>query len=175
MKLTNEMREKFIEAVMSELPCIDYLQLIEDVMQKDFYEGFPPEIKAIWDNPKLQKEFLPVSSGYQAANKHYMNENTSGHVYVYCGKTQALSEKAKLQVSRLREEWTQQAEKREGLREKLSSVVKGVKTTQRLYEVLPEFEHHIPKEKEPTTMLPIASDVVATFMKAGWKPVASAA
>lgn len=175
MKLTKDIREQFIKDVMAEVPCVDYLQLIEDVAQKDFYNSFPPEIKAIWDNPKLRKDYLPAKSAYQSCDAHCLEEDTTGYIYVYNGLTQELSKAAKDEIAELRQQWNVQVLRRKALREKLSSVVNGVKTTQRLYEVLPEFEHHIPKEKEPTAMLPIASDVVASFMKAGWKPVTASA
>lgn len=54
MKITNAIRESFTDAVMSDVPVINYDIRIQELFQKEVVKNFPPLIKSVYDDNSLR-------------------------------------------------------------------------------------------------------------------------
>lgn len=168
MKLTNYMRDAFIEAVMADVPAVDYQAqadaLVRDHVAKEFAKVFPriditsPEVLE-WIRPA----YIRTPGALNSVRAHAPDSmSLKGNEKVW-KKLEALSG----QLHR-------QQQTRTALRDRLKSVAYSCTTRKALLAALPEFEKYLP-EDEPAALrtLPVVANVVADFVKAGWpKPAA---
>lgn len=176
MKLTNQMRKEFVNAVMADVPFVDYLQMIEDEYNKDFYNEAPEIIKHIFDDVNLRDQYFTKKSMFQTLNTcglvevYDSEEKSAGHIYVYKNNNKNITLITEAIVINLLKAWEKQYIERCELRAKLKGAVAGIPTTQDLIKLLPEFAKYVPKEPEKEKKhLPVTTDLLASLTKAGWK------
>ena len=73
MKLRRYTRDTIISAIMKDVPRIDYAEQARNLFQKAFCDGFPPSIKAIYDNIDT-RHFLSLERFYF---------NHVGYIYIH--------------------------------------------------------------------------------------------
>lgn len=158
MRLTNYMREAFVRAAMNDVPWIDYIQQMRDVVQADLVEQMTPKQRAVYDDEEI-RSFLEEEWVYTPPGA------PSCHVYAF-GRT--ITTKAIGLLQDLITLNNEQAEIHGELRNTLTGVAKSVGSTDAPIKALPEFEKYLPAEPAKCTTLPALANVVTSFMQAGW-------
>lgn len=167
MKLTNSMREAFVNAAMNDVPCVDYDPLIRKAVTDAVMKALPPNVRKAYDDE---------------STRHYVEMTTRryGSVSVYVpgyqrwesGKTAifpALSKATEDSLAALAAKEAIQAAERKALTAKLKGAAYAVTTRKGLAELLPEFEKYLPLDQPAANrMLPAVANIVADFTKAGW-------
>lgn len=161
MRLTNYIRDAYINSVMFDVPQERYEEQMEKTILDDAIAQLPGPVRAIWKDPKLQG-YIETHSVYPAAK--------AGCVQVPCLSSGGfkLTDAASAQVLKLRDLREEQTRGLSNLRTRLRSIAYGCTTRKALAEALPEFEKYLPKEEETSRNLPVIANVVTDFVKAGW-------
>ena len=167
MRLTNDKRRAFVNAVIADVPKVDYKEQIRKLLLDAAVEMLPEPIRKIWDNPEL---------------RHYLGSN-----YIYCfnvGVGVAYPRNIEREsdfsigvldaVDNLDTLDTNQNEKIEELKTKLTSLVNGCSTLKQLKLAVPELEKYMPADNQlslshTNRSLPVVTNVMADLAKAGWK------
>lgn len=161
MKLTNSLRDAFVNAVMADVPRENYAQHIEDAVLRAFVAALPPSVRRVWDDPATRTYVhLETYRGFgvsldvpSAATDGRWAELPEGY------DSRPLKE--------LEARADAQGSKMEHLRATLRGVAYSARTRKALADKLPEFEKYLPSEAAAT--YPVALANVATeFMLAGW-------
>lgn len=164
MKLTNNLRDAFINAVMADVPTVDYQQQIRNEADRMCREAMPPKLRALLKDPECEKwinrEFSVVGGVAMTFVCYAPRDNKN------CGmlKTHELQ-----RLRDISDDLKAQDRARQELRGKLRSAAYSVTTRKALVSALPEFEKYLPPD-EPAACraLPAVANVVADFVKAGW-------
>lgn len=158
MKLTNYIRDAFVEAVMDDVPKIDYRAEIERVALNAAVSDMLPKVRAVYDD-KTTRDFIET-------HHHYFDE--CGGMYLPQLKSWVIAPVVHAELKRLRKLQLEQEAQRDSLQSKLKGIAYGVTTRKALATALPEFEKYLPAEIETSRNLPIVANVITDFMKAGW-------
>ena len=153
MRLTNAMRAQILDAIMADVPKIDYMAQIDAILAVYAHDALPVELRvAIERNPDI-KNYLATgyTGGRRVFNCHY-------------NVTEEIMTK---ELQPLHDASYSQYTKRNALERELRGVFNAVTTTQKLAKMFPEFEKYIPTETENTTNLPVTK-VIGDLMNAGW-------
>lgn len=166
-RLTNDMRETFIEAVMVDVPAIDFKERIRDAVNKAHQAALPLAVKKMLADPALC-DYVKVCS----ITLNWHDDLPHGEYISF--RLPALSEEAleteiKKIVEPFLKEWNDQMQAHKDLRDKLRTVAYSCTTTTALAEAFPEFAQYLPQTPaEGTRNLPALANVVSDFVKAGW-------
>lgn len=163
MKLTNYMRDAFIEAVMADVPAVDYQAqadaLVRDYVAKEFSRTFP---RIDVTSPEVLKWITPT---------YITTPGALNGVKAYAPTSMSLKGDQKVwkKLEALAGQLHRQQQTRSALKDRLRSVAYACSTRKALLAALPEFEKYLP-EDEPAALrtLPVVANVVADFVKAGW-------
>jgi hypothetical protein len=160
MKLTNQIRDAFIKAAMSDVPQVDY-------------QAKATELAKAW----VDSQFAIVFPGVDRVKAEPWLEHCSFHMpgelhsfYGVAPEYNFLRSNAALwaELLGLDKKLQAQTNQRDGLEEQLRGCAYGVTTIKALAELLPEFAHYLPSEATPARMLPATTGVVNAFHVAGW-------
>lgn len=170
MKLTNYMRDAFINAVMADVPTVD-VKGIEDKVHKividDALTRAPTEVKAMWADNKLRPWVNTICVGF--SKKTHGAFFCSVYVPAVGYAESDMSPKALEKVKALGAEKAQAEVKRSELHDMLRRAAYGCSTRKQLAEALPEFEKYLPADEgKAIRSLPVVANVVSEFVKAGW-------
>jgi hypothetical protein len=150
------MRDAFINAVLLDVPKIDYASKIAKTILDDAIKQFPPSVA------KAYKEFPEYFE-----NKGIYQEGY-GRIYGPFGNKK-LTEEGAAEVTRLNALNTEQYKLHANLSDKLHSVAYAASTRKALVEVLPEFVKYMPEVEAPLSrQVPVLANLVADFVQAGW-------
>jgi hypothetical protein len=164
MKLTNYIRDAFIDAALADVPrgC-DHTEEIRKIATADLLSQLPTAVAKIWKDPNTMEYLRRTHDQYGGVSVAYpaMSE--------YCRTTRKLSDAAQEKVNKLAAEMKADADLRKDLRGKLRGAAYACNTTKQLRELLPEFSKYLPAEEEQTCRtLPAVANILADFTKAGW-------
>ena len=166
-RLTNNMREAFVAAVMADVPTIDYEQQIRDVVNKAYAAALPAPIKKVLADPECAAFVLEVSvtlrhteglptGKYVSFRLHAPNHDWLKNIAVNAAKP-------------LLVQWCAQEDRLLALRQSLATAAYATNTTTQLAEAFPEFAKYLPQtEAEGTRNLPALANIVTKFVEAGW-------
>ncbi len=170
MKLTNYIRDAYINQAMNDVPTVDYEEQYRALVTKFAVESLPKEVRDIWDNPKLQA-FVNTSYWHRGVITVYIPCDKNSGVFTPTPKQQ--EELNAIAIAR-----KSQNEMRAALREKLRGAAYACTTCKALAELLPEFVDYLPGEFEVTSRrVPVIANLMNDMVKAGWpkdKKVATA-
>lgn len=156
MKLTKNLREAFVRAVMADVPKVDYREQIQKVATTAAVAMLPSAVAAAY---KLFPEYIETRHVYVG----------SMYVYVPAAESPVFSGDIKQELSQLEALHEAQEESRNALRTKLNAAANSVTTRKALAELLPEFEKYLPADERTATLnLPAVANIVADFVQAGW-------
>lgn len=161
MRLTNYIRDAYINSVMLDVPQERHSEQMEKTILDDAIAQLPGPVRAIWKDPKLQ--------GYiETYSVHPVPK--AGCVQAPClgSSTFKLTDTAMTRALELRKLRDEQEARLSNLRTRLRSIAYSCTTRKALAEALPEFEKYLPKEEETSRNLPVIANVVTDFVKAGW-------
>lgn len=160
MKLTNQIRDAFIKAAMSDVPKIDY-QANAQELAKDWLES---QMAVVFPGVDITKAepWLEQKSVYMPGSLRSF--------YTFSSDYNILKSNAKLwaKLEAIAKVSDAQAIKRKQLEEQLRGCAYSVMTRKALAELLPEFAHYLPNESTPAKMLPATTGVIKAFHAAGW-------
>ena len=165
MRLTNDKRRAFVNAVIADVPKVDYKEQIRKLLLDAAVEMLPEPIRKIWDNPEL---------------RHYLGRN---YMYVFdvsMAYPRNIEIKSDFSIGtldaadKLDTLDTNQNEKIKELKTKLTSLVNGCSTLKQLKLAVPELEKYMPADNQlslshTNRSLPVVTNVIADLVKAGWK------
>lgn len=165
MRLTNYIRDAFIEAAMQDIPKKkSNLEEMSKIAQEDINSKLPKNIKKIWLDNTDERDFLIVRHD-SFANASFCYPSTSQ----YSSGARPLSDEAKAKLKVMEEENNTEEKKLKDLRSKLKGAAYACTTTKQLRDLLPDFSKYLPKEEEQTARsLPVVANIVEEFKKAGW-------
>jgi hypothetical protein len=166
-RLNNDMREAFIEAVMADVPEIDYAEKIRSAVNKAAHAALPPAVKkllAAEDTARFVNTCGTTLNKYDGLPEGYYVS-----FRLPAENSDALDKIANEHAKPFAAAWTEQIEARETLRAKLSAVARHCTTRKQLAEAFPEFERYLPADETAAIQnLPALANVVSDFVKAGW-------
>lgn len=162
-RLTKYQREAFVEAVMQDVPTIDYEKQAHDLVKNAALAALPPKVREIAQDKSLNH--------YLETTNHWFgyNHGNFSSVTVYQGrqcsymtpeveaKLEEIIELAKAQDERLNE-----------TRSKVKAAIGGCTTDRMARERLPEFIKYLPEPEEKTPYLPAVANIVADLVSLGW-------
>lgn len=170
MKLTNYMRDAFINAVMHDVPSgADYAEEARNIVVEDALAQAPAQIRPIWAKGGVAREFLCTASVHYCGTSILVPAKSSHR------NDFKLTGEAQHKIDRLEAAAKAERVKRDALRGNLRAVAYSVTTRKALAEALPEFEKYLPADDaKALRSLPVVANVVADFVKAGWPKVGRA-
>lgn len=163
MRLTNYIRDAFVEAAMQDVPKIDYNAQAEKIAKDEanrlFSTAFPDvdlnKVKGWFDGGTLGMPGGLQTIHFHARTEYYMLREKSPKVWE--------------RLVKISEQQKEQSTKMDALRIKLKGAANACTTTKQLRELLPEFDKYLPEEEAPSARsLPVVANIVADFAKAGW-------
>ena len=165
MKLTNYIRDAFIDSAMADVPkgC-DHEEEIRKIAQADLIGQLPPLIQRAWKDSSTIEYIKRRSGEYGGVQVAYPSESERWNA-----PDRKLTPEAQKKVDKLAAEMAADMELRRSLRQKLKGAAYACNTSKQLRELLPEFSKYLPAEQEQTCRtLPVVANIVAEFTKAGW-------
>jgi hypothetical protein len=163
MRLTNNIRDAFVRAVMQDVPKIDFDEQARKLVLDDSAGQLPPKIKALVRSAE--------TAPFVRTADYWTNMTDLGiyRAYAATGDTYKPRAETLLKLKELNDAKRAQEATRSALRARLKSVALGASTRKALADALPEFEKYLPAD-EPAAVrsLPVVANVVADFVKAGW-------
>jgi len=164
LKLTNMMRDAYISQVLQDTPSAD-IETLRDkacaIAIEDALSRAPAEVKKLWKSNTLRP--------WVATKWHAFRGNLGHSVYLPACVDEKLSLEAQNQIAELDSQVRAALMTRDELRRKLRAVAYSCTTRKQLADALPEFEKYLPAdEAKVVRSLPVVTNVVADFVKAGW-------
>lgn len=165
MKLTNMMRDAYISQVLKDTPSADIESLRDKactIAIEDALNRAPSEVKKLWKSNTLRP--------WVATKWHAFRGNLGHSVYLPgIPGSEKLSSEAQRQIDELDSQVCAALVTQDGLRRKLRAVAYSCTTRKQLADALPEFEKYLPvDDAKAVRSLPVVTNVVADFVKAGW-------
>lgn len=165
MKLTKYHRDQFISSVMQDVPTVDYDEQVRDLVQKTMLEAAPPKVREL----AASEHAGYINTGPVATPLKTIYtirpDNNDNFYYFIRDKRPGVWKK----LDALAKAKKEQSMRRTELEQKLRAAVKSVTTRKALADLLPEFKKYLPPEPPKVDRsLPVVTNVVAEFRKAGW-------
>ena len=165
MRLTNNLREAFIRAVMDDLPLVDHKEEIRKLAYEDIVNQLPPAIAKIY-NDKSTRDWIKTNYCSYGSVSITVPSLCSG----YTADKPKPTPEAQIKVNALKAANDAANSLVSELRTKLHGAAYGCTTRKQLAELLPEFDSYLPDDDTKATKvnLPVAANIFSDFVKAGW-------
>ena len=160
-RLTKSIRENIVDAIMQDIPRIDYAEKARTYVQEDALRSLPPKIKEVYDDEKLRSYiaegtvYLRGFGGVRVATDRYVLTEEAGRI-----------------VREYTDAHEEQARNRRNMRNTLLGLFNAVTTFDQALKKLPEFAVYIKRfDTSPTfdaTNLPVAN-IIPQLAELGWK------
>lgn len=157
MRLTNSIRDAYIQAVMDDVPSKDYTEDIRKATMQAAIDALPPKVRAVWDDQET-RVWVPSQYCHDGRQSYQIPG-------LYNARNKVIEAP---QVAALVAARKAQDAAREALKSKLKGVAYACTTRKALADALPEFLQYLPPEVSPSTNLPALANVVTEFTRAGW-------
>ena len=166
MKLTKQDRELFVDAVMEDVPSIDYDNLAQVAVRDVLLAAAPKPVKELY---KLHPSWLD--------GNHVRTPDGLNTIYTKLRAPEDSSDTLASQYPQLWEQMTEwgvkaraEREERKALRIKLNAMIAGHTTLKSATDALPEFVKYLPWDRDVVKdrSMPAVANVVADLMNAGW-------
>jgi hypothetical protein len=158
MRLTNTIRDAFVRAAMDDVPQVDYRGQIQTLVRDEAIALLPAKVRAVYNDKNL-RHFIELRN-VSIAGEWFPVPNGGDY-----RPSPAVKEKAEA-LAKLNDA---QSTARSELRHKLHAVAYSMSTRKALVDALPEFEKYLPEDEAAACRtLPVVTNVVADFVKAGW-------
>ena len=165
MRLTNTIRDAFVRAAMHDVPKeMDHSEEIRKIVLNDFLTKLPAKVKAVYDDIETRHWIKTDYNNYGGVSVSYPTSESRSS-----WNAPKLTPSAQKKVDELKEKSESNEKIRKTLESKLHQVAYSVTTRKQLVDALPEFEKYLPEdEAKAIRTLPVVTNVVADFVKAGW-------
>ena len=164
MKLSNYVRDAFVGAVMQDVPKEkDHSEEIRKIATDDILSQVPDSVKKVWKDENARQFLKECYSSFDSVSIAHPGKKEYRH-------EMKLSKQAQTKVDKLIEEMNIVRKNRKELSKKLEGIAYGCTTLKQLRDLLPEFVKYMPEGDKPLSAnLPMVTNVVSDFVKAGWK------
>ena len=162
MRLTNYMRDAFITAAMQDVPMINYNEQAEKLAREHLKKRFEALFPGIDPNG-------PANSWLEKCSVSL--PGSLQNIYAVAPTYRVLETDLKIwpKLQEIAHKYSVQEKERLELRNKLKGVAYSCTTRKALADALPEFEKYLPEdEAKAIRSLPVVTNVVSDFVKAGW-------
>jgi len=166
MRLTKNQKEEFIAKVMKDTPRDKLNGLRAEAVQSvidDALSEAPDSIKQAWTDPEAKKWLKRTTVVLPGA---------LGNIYEACphGGTawRHPSDAVRARLNKLEGQYAAELKRLNALEAGLRGVVASVTTRGALLTALPEFKKYLPPEVGNDRSVPAISNLVASFVEAGW-------
>lgn len=149
IKLTNIIRDAYVEACMSEVPKPDYEALKKEA-QDPLYRAMSPAVRKVF---REAPNALKSDTFSELADRGY-----------------ARLILADVKWSEVLAPVLDKAGARTRVRQQIRSQAYACKTGKQLEEALPQFAHHVPKPDQPTAHLPVSTKFAEDLKTLGFQP-----
>ena len=161
MKLTNYIRDAFVRAVMNDVPAVDYAEQMREVITKDAISQLPDKVRAIYKNSSTTHYVASFWYGGKYSDSSVMVPGISGDFKPTEATQQA--------IAGLKKKHDAQFQSNADLKASIRAVAYSVTTRKALADLLPEFAKYLPADEAAAIKtLPVVTNVVSSFVKAGW-------
>lgn len=161
MKLTKADREAFVNAVMNDVPIVDYDEMAQKLVREHIVSLMPAKIRAVYEDKKvvtyLDTQYVHMPGCLDSFRMPGVYDfKVVGELREKCEALAALK--------------NTQYESRYHLQGQIAGVIQSCSTLKQAMERLPEFIEYLPADRDGTGManLPAISNVVAELVQAGW-------
>lgn len=181
MRLTNDMRGSMLRTAMKNIPNVDYMAMLEPIVQSVVRVHMPNAVRAAYDDTASRGYLKTVQVVFVDGNKRLWQkyrvigvaldrdleirvDDASFGAMTKGGLKYDLSNAVR--KSGLIQKHQDQVALIESVQSRLKSTLASVTTTNRLREVLePELHYIIPKENDPTANMPATAAPVADDLR----------
>ena len=161
MKLTNYIRDAFVNSVMNDVPTKDYAAEAQKVFMPAYLATLPKIIQEAWADPAARR-YVHTKCAVPCHQSFIVPAEADGRSIPPPLKVQA-------KLAEIKAAYDAQSSAMSALRSKIKGAAYACTTTKQLRELLPEFDRYLPAEEEKTLRtLPVVQNIVADFVKAGW-------
>jgi hypothetical protein len=160
MKLSNYHRQTFVDAVMNDVPYIEYSEQARTLICAEAASQLPAEIKKIYDNKE--------SRGWLVASTHVTTPKNLSSVCAVANDYYAPSPELQATLEELSRLAGVQDDARSNLRAQVKATIAACSTRAKALKVMPEFEKYLPSDDSTTSNLPAVANLAAELIKAGW-------
>lgn len=167
IRLTNDMRDTFIDKVMADVPRVDYSSKVNDAAQAVARLDLPAAIAKLHKNHETAAYITMLTIHFRdrdgAPAGEFVGVSVPGANH---DKVKAVILK---EIAPILKAWTEQVKTHTDLRRNLRAVAYHCTTHAQLAEAFPEFARYLPQTNHDATRnLPALANVVNDFVKAGW-------
>lgn len=149
IKLTNFIRDAYVEACMSDVPKPDYEALKKEA-QDLLYKAMSPAVRKVY---REAPNALKSDTFSELADRSYVRLIT-----------------ADVKWSEVLAPVLEKAGARMRVRQQIKTQAYACKTGKQLEEALPQFAHHVPKPNQPTPCLPVPAHFLDDLKMLGFQP-----
>lgn len=162
MRMIKMLREAFVDAVLADVPEIDYRAMYQRQLQEFILKRLPDIVRKVYDNPEAR--------GYLVFSHPYASNVGGLTVFCYDAVEKSpLTAEESATLEHLRKLSEEQKDTQRALRSKLTAAIAGCSTVKSAHKLLPEFAKYLPSlEASTTPNLPAVANIVADLSKAGW-------
>lgn len=170
MRLTNYLRQAYINAIMQDVPCENEDDNIRTMVVKAAVAALPDEGQLLYENAPqhLTKSYLYINDMSITVPGNWPLNSCTGKLVDCYGCPMAFSKEDRAAIAKLVDKNHKAKKTVQELRSKLEGVANGATTVKQLAELLPEFAKYLPKQAAPARNLPVVTNVVSEFYAAGW-------
>lgn len=156
MRLTNSLRDAFVNGVLRDIPVIDYNEIMRKTALQAAKDVMPVEVRAAYEK---HPSWFQENWGRRLGGEYF---------YLPVPNETEFSSEANQTIKDLAARKSEQTEKIDEIRRRLRGAAYSVSTTKALREMFPEFSQYIPEDETKTKNLPALANIVADVIKAGW-------
>lgn len=162
MRLNRYHKQAFVDAVIQDVPTVDYDAQAQTLVRDAYFQEMPPEVKVVYENKEMR--------GWLAMNHVYMPRDLNSFYTYHRGLSSVPPREIEERLEELAQLKHDQKAKMQALRQKLDGLINSVSTLKQALERMPEFEKYLPKETENTGVsnLPAIHNTVAELVLMGW-------
>ena len=162
MRLNKYHKDAFVEAVLQDLPTVDYDEIAQKLVKDTVIEKMPAKVRAVYDDKEVRHWVRAAWIGMPGSLQNFYCVSDSQNGGVPNEVKERLDELSTLK--------TEQLDKRKVFENKLNAAINSCQTRKQALELLPEFEKYLPKDTTSTGVsnLPVINNLVAELVQAGW-------
>jgi len=170
MRLTENLRDAFVRAVLADTPKTDYTEQIQKVAQEYLLDIAPAAVVRLYKNPDTRHYFHQHTVRWADDHSHYNTTNcfvvpNEGHSNYY----RITDAKIIKKLTELNAADRKQKDERRELERKLWSTIKAFTTVKAARDAMPELAKYLP---DPAVKLdrtvPAVTGLITDLVKAGW-------
>lgn len=167
MNLNESIRAAFVASILNDVPQVDYIEQMRELIQKDAKSKVPPDLLKKENVEWLNRDEKAYSYSGEWEGEGYCDRI---HVFVPCmaGGEHVLSPEAQQKLDELLMANDAQGTMLRNMRNKLMSAAAAFRTVKQLREAMPEFAKYLPTIDNKTANLPVIANIKEELTAAGW-------